>query len=604
MKYLLPILALFFLLNSNASNAQSERILIEGEFGDWSDIPVAFDDEIGDQSFGNFDLGSIKISNDEDYLFFKVETNSEINLQDYNDLNLYIDCDNNAETGFQINEIGADLSFSFSDLCGTIYPNGIELKIFHHQIGMFIAPTVSSDVFEMAISRKIIYFGENLFQGAEVQIFLDSDNGDKVPNGAGGLSYTFQDLELEPLPEFSFEKQDNELLRLLSYNVKFDGLLEAGTGPRLEKVIKALSPEIIGFQEIYDHSSSQVAQLVSELLPPANGGTWYHAKAGPDIHAVSLFPIIQSASIEGFQNSQGNGAFLIDLRPKYDCEMLFISAHTPCCNNETGRQFEVDAIMAFIRDAKNNVGEISIDQNTPIVIVGDMNFVGSPDPLQTLLDGDIFYEAQFGEDFIPDWDGNDFLDAKPYVTNKPLSYTWRNSESSYSPGRLDFFIYSASNLSIENTFAFESDAFDAAFLSQYSLVADDVNQGSDHLPLIADFKIPLFFNPLYQDSLLIDTSSVDSSLDLLSPVFDLKIGPNPCSDYFDLSFDGNYEGEVFVKIIDLDGRGLVQGKKLHFHQGENEARFYCKDLNMRNGLYFIQIEIGGFMTGKKIMVLN
>ena len=80
-------------------------------------------------------------------------------------------------------------------------------------------------------------------------------------------------------------------------------------------------------------------------------------------------------------------------------------------------------MMKFLRDAKEGIGPIPLEANTPIVIVGDMNLVGFNEQLETLLTGDIFDEVTHGLDFNPDWDGNALLDSQPYIPGLPLFST-------------------------------------------------------------------------------------------------------------------------------------------------------------------------------------
>ena len=148
---------------------------------------------------------------------------------------------------------------------------------------------------------------------------------------------------------------------------------------------------------------------------------------------------------------------MIDI-PNLAEDLLFIVAHTPCCGNDAARQVEVDAIMAFLRDAKAGTGNLQLAENAPVIIAGDMNFVGNAQQLETLLTGDIINTFPYGNDFEPDWDGSDLIDSRPYTTGLPMAFTWYREASSFSPGRLDFTIYTGSNLTLKNNYALFTDA--------------------------------------------------------------------------------------------------------------------------------------------------
>jgi hypothetical protein len=144
---------------------------------------------------------------------------------------------------------------------------------------------------------------------------------------------------------------------------------------------------------------------------------------------------------------------MIDLRPVYDEDLLLVVAHLPCCNWDDSRQLEMDALMAFVRDAKAPGGVLDLDPETSIVIVDDMNLVGYQQQKKTLLTGDIVNVGTYGPPFSPDWDGSDFEDVRPRLTDFPMTYPYYDDASPYWPGRLDYIVYSGSVMGIGNNFA-------------------------------------------------------------------------------------------------------------------------------------------------------
>ncbi|MEE9186519.1 MAG: endonuclease/exonuclease/phosphatase family protein, partial [Bacteroidota bacterium] len=273
-------------------------------------------------------------------------------------------------------------------------------------------------------------------------------------------------------------------LRVLSYNVLFDGLFGPARVPSFERILRAIEPNLIGFQEIYNHNAQETANQVESMLPSSGGEQWYSSKVAPDIVAVSRYQITDTYAIDG------NGAFLIDLRPAFNSNLLLIVAHPPCCANNEGRQREIDAMMAFIRDAKAPGGVLDLAPSTPILIVGDMNLVGFSQQLKTLLTGDIVNVNTYGPPFAPDWDGSDFVDLMPRHTDLPMTFTWFNPSSSFSPGRLDFIVYSESLLDIGNNYILFTPSMSEDSLVAYGLQASDATLASDHLPVVSDFVFP------------------------------------------------------------------------------------------------------------------
>ncbi len=483
-------LLLLSLLFSSIISYSQDRILVDGEFDDWTQHPVWYTDAAGDGGASGVDFGELRVYHDDEYLFLYLEIGTELNLQDLNEIAIYLDTDENPTTGFSINGIGAELVYTFGDRSGLYYGSGNPTAISHPDIGLVTAPTVTSDRFEIAIKRNLTLSGIPIFQSNEMKVVVrdNSSNGDMIPASSEEIEYLFPADSLGALPAYSIHKIHESNLRILSYNVLSDGLFDQSRLPAFTRILQAIQPDIIGFQEIYNNSPAQVAAQLETILPSAPGQQWYYARQGPDCHAISRYPIVASALIPGYNQGAGNGAFLIDM-PDLDEDLLLIVAHPPCCSNDAGRQTEVDLMMEFVREAKGGNGPIPLTVNAPIVIVGDMNLVGDYRQLETLLSGDIGNEAAYGPDFRPDWDGSDFLDSHPYTTELPFSFTWYREGSSFSPGRLDYIIYSGSNLILQNSFSLFSPRLPQDSLTAHSLLADDVVVASDHLPIVADFEL-------------------------------------------------------------------------------------------------------------------
>ena len=150
------------------------------------------------------------------------------------------------------------------------------------------------------------------------------------------------------------------------------------------------------------------------------------------------------------------------------------------------RQYVTDATMAFLRDARRPGGEIEIAADTPILIAGDLNLVGGRQPLETLLSGEIVHR-ELGASAAPDWDGGPLTDLRPLHTDLPMVFTWfRESRGSYSPGRLDFIIYSDSVLRPTRSFVLFTQAMSDEALRANGLERRDTYV-SDHLPVVGDF---------------------------------------------------------------------------------------------------------------------
>lgn len=458
------------------------EVLLDETYFEWQNRP-----EIASVENARL-LKSLKAANNTNFLFLKINFNKTFKIQGEESVNLIIDADNDLNTGKQINGLGAEIIFDFSRRKGWYYnTDSYGTEISFADIFMVVSPTVWSDKYEIAISRQAIINNKPLFARQYIRLLLkDGQNGEFLPAGEGGVGYYFSDRKTDTFENYSIKKKNKAHLRFMSHNVEFDAFFETTKKEYFSCMYKSISPDIIGFQEIYKHTPIDLINLVEDILPSANRQNW-KASNIKDTWIVSRFDIVSTYRPGGF----GNGAFLLDLRPEFDTHLLVVSAHPPCCDNDANRQKETDAIAAFIRDAKASGGEIDLPENTPVVVLGDMNFVGDPFNLKTITHGDIFYENSFGDDFIPDWDDTPFEDAKPFVTGLPMTFTQGNGTypGSYCKGRLDFVFYSGSVMELTNSYVFYTASLPKDTIRTYSLKSDASERASDHFPVVADFML-------------------------------------------------------------------------------------------------------------------
>jgi endonuclease/exonuclease/phosphatase family metal-dependent hydrolase len=536
------------------------QILLDENISDWDQIDPVYQDQIGDGVFNGVDFSRCWIENDDEFVYFQIEMGIELNFQSNNDLAFYIDIDNNVNTGFPINGIGADLRYFPGLRFGFIHLGNQIFDIRHDDIGLMSSPTVSSDFFEIAIRRSSQINGLPFQLGNQIRISWREDifGGDRLPNENGGILFEMTNQTIQ-LPEVQFDKFEPSHLRVISHNALQDGMFELGRKPSFERLLQATQPDIIGYQEIYSNGATAVKNFVSNALP---GFTWYSAQMGPDVFVVSKFPIVQSRALDG------NGAFLIDLG---DRELLFIVAHLPCCDNESQRQSEADRIMGFVRDAKAGIGSFVIDEGTPIVILGDMNLVGFREQQQTLITGNIDNEVLYGPDFLPDWDDSDLEDAIPIATGLPAAVTWVQPFSSFSPGRLDYILYTGSQMNLENTYAIYTEGMKSADLDANALRSFDSFNASDHLLCVADFSFD------------IQTSASHHKKDISN----LKLYPNPASNWIFLDLFSNQYQIVDISISNSQGK-LVFNNTKEVIRGTNKIQLNVQSIPV--GSYFIHLD--------------
>ena len=475
------ILCLFVGLVSHPLEAQNQ-IILDGFFEDWQGNPsvITINDAIGDSP--GVDLLEMSVTNDEEHLYIKLKLDTFIDLVDGSELSnikLYLDTDNDTSTGYpSSNILGTEYSFEFparlmyNDLN---YPEYYTTSLY--ELGCVAMPTMTSDEFEIMVDRAT--FGDT------IAFFIkESVSGDIIPDQGTTFTYTMQS-DYSSITPISLGKNDLTDIRVLAYNVQHN-LLDAGTDVRFARIINTVNADIVTFSECSEVSESEMMNYFEEHI---DHPVWYTNKMN-DLLVVTKFPVLQSWSV-----TNKVAASLIDLPDEfYSTDFLSIYAHPPCCGNDSGRQEDFDATIAFIQDLQSpgGVGEVAF--NTPFTFSGDMNLVGYAEQYLTILNGTISNTSQYGEGGFPDWDDTPISDVICRLTERTSSHTWRKNTPNlgpgeYAPGRLDFIFYSNSVLDVTKSYTLATREMSPEVLIQNGLDVDDTYLSSDHLPIVSDFAL-------------------------------------------------------------------------------------------------------------------
>jgi exonuclease III len=478
-----PVLVGIFILWQGAGHGAPRSILIDGRFDDWTGCTPLYTDPAGDGSSRGIDVRSVWMSNDTRFLYIRFDLGDELPLQSRNKLVLYLDTDGLSRTGKQVNGIGADLSWHFGERQGFLHAAGGTIPFNAYDVGMVTAPTTTSDRFEMEVLRDATVRSDSpLFPSTTIHWVLRDEvdaTGDSAPDKGETASYTFDRSVLKPYRKITLKKDTPGHIRIVTYNVLLDGL--SLREDSFSRILKALCPDVLCFQEIVELSVKDTLSLVSGML----GGTW-HARKYRDCVTVSRYPITS------WRPLPCGLATLVDLPDtRYGDDILIINAHLQSGGRDIGRQNEVDAVVSFIRDVEKKGESLTLKKGTPILIVGDLNLVGEARQLHTLISGDIRNEKLFGPDSLPDWDSSPMTDLIPLHIAEPEAYTWwwKRGRRGISPGRLDYVIYTDSAASVAKSFVLRTESMSDADLAGYGLRRDDTSTASDHLPVVADFII-------------------------------------------------------------------------------------------------------------------
>jgi endonuclease/exonuclease/phosphatase family metal-dependent hydrolase len=519
------VLAILLFLSTQTLFAQSNQFQMDGFFEDWENID--FIEKEANPST-SIDLVELSASNDEHYLYLRIQLDREILFQQ-GEIRVWIDTDNNSGTGQGIRNIGSELYYHFGQRQGRFKGQDIG----HFDISLVSMPTYSSDEFEVRIQRQ------GVMESNTIQIIVSGESlsNDALPT-SGSLSFTFEEGPFASYTSTDIAKENPDFIRLMNYNILFDRPLEPAFRNQFERIVQAVDADIFCFNEFFESSSTAVKGLMDSALPLNNGTGWYATKVDGDNVTVSRYPILQVIDISPVGNMSAN---LIDLPEAYNTDLLVIVCHFSCCDQETERQLQVDAVAAFIEEAKNPGGRITIEEGTPIIVTGDFNMVGFQQQRTTLLTGDIQNTTQFGTAGMPDWDNTPITDLLPFHTENPIATTWINPFSSFAPGRLDYILYSDSRLEAKKSFVLKTDDMPATTLSDNGLRSGDTDF-SDHLPIVGDFQIVDLTTPV--DEVTLEKKGVH-----LDPAY-----PNPMSSTLNIPFQLSQAMHVQLQMLSLDGR--------------------------------------------------
>ena len=180
---LVGILSLFFCAAANAGTFLTATI--DGDFSDWSGVPVLAADSVDNAAATDF--ANVQVGNDENFLYITVSYHGAFSRPTY----ISMDVDSNVSTGFDV--------FSLS-LAGTEaswqndFPFAQTVGVFNNGFGLSSAATISAFVdapqVEWAIPLNTTFneTGAPVFADDEFTIFIWTDQG--VGDVVSPIAYT------------------------------------------------------------------------------------------------------------------------------------------------------------------------------------------------------------------------------------------------------------------------------------------------------------------------------------------------------------------------------------------------------------------------------
>ena len=220
-------------------------IKIDGFFDDWStNINTYIDDSTDSQGI---DLLGFSVCNDNEYLYIKIRLADEIDLTEpfYNpsEVMINIDADNNTSTGYSTNNIGSEYGINFFDkfIFDDTDPNNVDTLALY-DLDIIPLPTITSNEFEIAINRSL--FSDTI--AISIREFIGNDF---MPDNGSVFTYIFNNCSSPTTTAIDFSKNDPNNLRLMTYNVWSNGLINNNRVDEHRRIFQSAAPDIITLNE-------------------------------------------------------------------------------------------------------------------------------------------------------------------------------------------------------------------------------------------------------------------------------------------------------------------------------------------------------------------
>ena len=524
----------------------------DGDFGDWEGIAPAAVDPLGDAGRGSpVDLRSVAVQDDPRFLHFLLDLGDTVTAQGMRgSVEVVLDSDGDSSTGGPYGGVeGADLAIVLSREVGAdsdvhgagvgirrIGPDGPGEVEGSAAVGLLVAPTHSSDRFELRVER-----GAGVAMGSVVagrlRYVRGGDVVDETPifthalagePGGGPPLHSADDVARAPGTH-----------RVVVWNVSSRSF--RANRRAFQRVLAGLAADVVLLDEVYaDVTMEELARFGEGIreraaVQGARGGqgaqrdvrgapapgdqrgapapdawSWWLASGGGRQRTVvgargrevrgaeglSRIDYVPGA-LEGWLGEGGDAPESPGMAPPAELAMaeeegglsatgawvtlggrdvLFVPVDLQSAGYDGSSRDRLRELQA--RTLNRAVAAALAERpHAGLVVGGDLNVVGSARPLDELRRG-------LGID------GDDLAVARlERLRDRSLS-TWRSTwgDDPFSPGRLDFVLHRGRVLQAQRAFVFDAADMTADALRDLGLRRSDTEH-SDHLPLVVDFRV-------------------------------------------------------------------------------------------------------------------
>ena len=433
--------ALFALLSCLASCGRS-HLTVDGRFDDWPDAPC-------------------RVVVEDSRLWIDLRTDGQpVNLQQLPEpMQVRVELDDGATQTIE-------LTFSpepgnMGVAMNRVLRNGRRESGSPYELDVMFAPTTASTRFELVVDLSPLMKSDGVVR------LLDAPCDE------------FIEISDHPTPRIgsaNIPTCEEDAIRIVSWNVQFGELLKQRA--RAGSILQSLDPDVLLLQELEDdQTTAELCTFLDETLG-TDAGSW-HATASPVGSRLRSMVAVRAAKPSAPTNpiTVDGEPVRVAFLPFFWRQRLWLagSIHLQCCGGVGGPQD--DTRIAQSAAINDEVDRIMASGNFAGVIMGgDLNLVGSETPLQMLIEG-------------RDRNGDDAMIADGMQLDGRSAVTWSDATSRFTPGRLDWLIYTGSSLRQSRSFVLDCEDLSPESRSRHGLQPTDTAAVSDHLPLILDVSI-------------------------------------------------------------------------------------------------------------------
>lgn len=501
------------LLLACGSPGEPEPVLLDGVFSEWEGSVRVIDDP-ADAPGTAVDIRSIRALDEASWLYLALDLGREVNAQSLpGTLHLLVDADADPATGEERHGMrGVDIVLELSQRRTPLVAgrgSGFSLTalggddglvgVTSHALGVTVAPTSSASRFELRMSR----LGGSGFRplGEEVRLKAVYVEGDEVADETEVGSLRLRTAPSAPPPGAPADRllRSGGVVRVLQWNVasrSFETHAEA-----FGRILGAVAPDVVLLDEAPPSVTRESVAAFFGLPPLAALGEWRFVLGRTGgrqrtVVAARARAIRPAETLRTVHYSEGAFEGLAEEVP--DAFDRLLEAEQSRGLSATGAWVDVDGTdVLFVpvdlqsagwagspqdllrdlqaRTLRDRVREETGTGSGPVVIGGDLNLVGSPRPLATLVRG-------------LDTDGSDLRPVAAMRLGERTYATWRNPEGLFAPGRLDFILVPDAAVEVVDAFVFTTEDLSSDALRSLGLETTD-SQVSDHLPVVADLRL-------------------------------------------------------------------------------------------------------------------